>query len=488
MVIALPLAYMLNAWADEASSLYSSQHGLMFALQNAGSDEKQAPLYFWLLSIWRYADRSIFFARLLSIVFSLGSIAIFIKLASSWFSRRGLIFAVFAFGLHPYLIWASLEIRVYAMIVFLSLALIMAFFNVFLSEEKPNFLRHAIFFILSVISLYTNYYLGFLLVGLFSILIYRRDQRAAFRYVAIMAAAGLCFVPQILQVKSQFAENTSGFIEPRSIFEALQIVWNIFLTFALPTELFPEEPITVVSLVRLWMMRAAVVFGIGYLIWKRPKLSPETRSMLVVVAVTFAGLVAAYFLLGRIYLNIRHAAVIFAPLLLAIFLLFRDGIDLNEMRLKPATAIAALLIAISYFYSVVTLYPTMAKRGDWHRVAAYISANEKQGEPIVVFPPFEALALPYHYNGANRVLPPSGFFDQEASGAMGSAASMTRQNQAIIDTIPKDAERVWLVVGGQCISTDACRPLENFVNEHYTIESVADLYHERVMLLRKIQK
>jgi hypothetical protein len=60
LATALPLAYILNIWMDEASTLYSTQNGFFHALNNASTDERQAPLYFIILSVWRMFDDSIF--------------------------------------------------------------------------------------------------------------------------------------------------------------------------------------------------------------------------------------------------------------------------------------------------------------------------------------------------------------------------------------------------------------------------------------------
>src|SRR5690349_20813504 len=59
LLITLPLAYVLNIWADEASTLYTTEHGFFYAFRSALADEKQAPLYFWFLSLWREIDASI---------------------------------------------------------------------------------------------------------------------------------------------------------------------------------------------------------------------------------------------------------------------------------------------------------------------------------------------------------------------------------------------------------------------------------------------
>ena len=77
LAIALPLAFRLNIWTDEASTLYTTQKGFFQAFQNLFTDEKQAPLYFLFLSLWRKLNDSIFFARLFSIICSALAIVAF---------------------------------------------------------------------------------------------------------------------------------------------------------------------------------------------------------------------------------------------------------------------------------------------------------------------------------------------------------------------------------------------------------------------------
>ena len=68
LALALPLAWLLNIWADEASTLHTTQNGLAYAFRHAAADERQAPLYFWILGLWRDLNGSIFFARLFSLI------------------------------------------------------------------------------------------------------------------------------------------------------------------------------------------------------------------------------------------------------------------------------------------------------------------------------------------------------------------------------------------------------------------------------------
>ena len=183
--VALPLAFFVNIWADEASTLYTTRDGFFYSLQNAFSIEKQAPLYFWILSLWRGINDSVFFARLFSIIFSILAIVFFYRLARKFFDEKAAFFAAAFFALHPYLFWASLEIRLYSLIIFLSVLILDLFVGIFLNRrdtEKTQRKNEIAFILTSIIALYTNYYLGFLLVGCFIALLVLRKWNEARKY------------------------------------------------------------------------------------------------------------------------------------------------------------------------------------------------------------------------------------------------------------------------------------------------------------------
>ena len=195
VLITIPLAYYLNIWADEGSTLYTTNNGFFQTVQNVFQDEKQAPLYFLLLSVWRLISSSIFFARLFAIICSVFSIVIFFKIVRKFWNEKTAYFATAFFAIHPYLIFVSLEIRVYALIVLLSLILTKFFFEGYLErrkimlDQKKNIRNTQIFFILTaVFSVYTNYYLGFMLVGFFAVLLVLRRWQAAKTYFLQMFA------------------------------------------------------------------------------------------------------------------------------------------------------------------------------------------------------------------------------------------------------------------------------------------------------------
>jgi uncharacterized membrane protein len=482
LLISFPLAYFLNIWADEASTLYSTQRGIGFALDNTLADEKQAPLYFWLLSLWRNLNGSIIFARTFSIICSLAAIVLFFKLARRFFDGRPALFVTLLFALHPFLIWASVEIRVYSLVVCLSLALLNLWFSTYFESSVGRVPRAGSlsFLAVAVVSLYANYYLGFLLAGLFVSLVIARKWRVAAAYFFNMIAAGVLFAPLIWAVRSQFAANTVAFQTERSLVVGLKLLWNTFLTFVLPTEIYPLEQISTVSFVRVWFVRIAAILLIALAVRKRRELlDPKVLALAGATATILMFFLIAYLALGEVYVAIRHAAVLFAPILLMAAIVIGR---LFSHKIWPAILIVYLAL---FSYSLSTLYPNLAKRGDWARVGEYIQQNERPNQPIVVFTTFDALALPYHYKGLNNIVPDEKFFDWEIEAPAGAPDAWRRQTEFILSEIPPGADEIWLLTNEKCDVKQSCLPLENFIVENYTVVEERKFYLEKVRLLRK---
>lgn len=512
--VTLPLAYLLNIWMDEASTLYTTGNGFSQTWQNVFDNEKQAPLYFLLLSLWRGASDSIFWARLFSVLCGALAIKFFFDTARRFFGENQARFVSVLFALHPFLIWTSLEIRGYALTILLSVLLLKFFAEGYLSDQSEAETRRAkqrFFFVpaAAIAALYTNYYLGFLLVGFFAVLLVLRKFREAREYFLQMLFVLLAIAPLIWIIKQQFAVNTSGFQPDRSIVEGVRILWNLFLKLLFPTEFYVAGEQTVVSFLRVWFVRFGVVAVLILLvreIYRIVKLvRPERRGdgklgfgLLILdanvlnvlisgttAATVAAFLLAAYYLLGAEYVALRHAAVWFVPLGLFVFAL------LAMVLPRRSWIFFALVFAFLYPYSVYKNYPQLAKRGDWIRVARFIEANERPNQPIVVFQNYDALSLPHYYAGVNRILPDERFFAWSFEDSLASENAMRRQIEFVVSEIPTDAAEIWLATEEICQheeSRAACRPLENFIRAHYTVEIEKDFYLERVRLLRKKTK
>lgn len=484
LVITLPFAYFLNVWADEASTLATTNDGFLRTFDNF-YNEKQAPLYFFLIGLWRELNGSIFFARLFSIICSALAIWFFFHLAKRLFAGKAALFIAAIFALHPFLIWASLEIRVYSLVILLSILLLTLFYDGFLDiqpkDAKTQRRKEILFAAIAVFALYANYYIGFLLVGNFAALLILRRWKEARIYFRLMFLVGAGILPLLWLVNLQFGGRAAVFQAEKSFVEAFRILWNHFLTFILPTKIYPGEEISYFSIFRVWFVRLGLLAVIAVFIKKRLKPDENTLVFGAIVFVINLFLLAVYFVLSSDVVAIRHAAVLFAPMILFAALI------LTKILPAKSWIFAAVLLAIFFTYSISTLYPNLAKRGDWARVAAFIEQNETPDQPILVFQSYDVLSLRAHYRGANRILPDEKILDWGLEDEFGSPQTFIRQIEFIISKIP-DAWEIWIVTDESCQTTKACLPLENFINANYTIVQEKDFYLERVRLLRKKEK
>lgn len=480
LTIALPLAYHLNIWADEASSLYTTQYGFRHALENVFEQEKQAPIYFLLLSLWRKINDSFLFARLLSIIFSLLAIVVFSRLARKIWEEKSAIFLTAIFALHPYLLWASLEIRAYALIILITCLLFNFFYDGFMQDAVSHH-KFRIFYVLTAIAaIYTHYYLGFVLVGGFFALLILRRWQAAKEYFLQMLIVGAAVLPLLYVIYSQFSDRSVIYQPETSITEGIKIVWNHLLTFVLPIEFFPDQEASWIAKIRLWAGRIAVLSVFIWLLIRRFRdLDQNIIAFGTISAVCGLFFQLIYFQLGANYALIRHASVYFV----AIFI-FSAAI-LVKILPKKSWILFAVLYAFLFSYSIYTLYPNLTKRGDWARVAAFIEQNEKPNQPIVSFPVFETVALLVQYKGVNQIFPDEKFFTFFIENNPESQLAYARQIEFVISEIPPEADEIWLLTAENCDFGQACEPLENFINTHYTIVLEREFYKEKVRLLRR---
>jgi len=481
LAIALPLAWKLNIWADEASTLYTTQNGFFQALDNLFHDEKQAPIYFLLLSLWRKINDSVFFARLFSIICSLLAIFSFSRLARKIWEEKTAIFITAIFALHPYLFFASLEIRLYSLIILITCLLFTFFYDGYLREDSPDKKAQIFYVLTAIFALYTNYYLGFFLVGGFAALLFSRRFDAAKTYFWQMLGVGVAILPLFYIINLQFSVRiTTTFQAEKSLIVGVKILWNHFLTFVLPTEIYPSEEATIFSFIRVWLMRFAIL-SIAVVLIKN-KFKQIDKNIIVfgaISAVSALFFLFVYFQLGAGYIEIRHAAVFFV----AVFLFF--SLILTKILPEKSWIFVAALYSIFFAYSIYAMYPNFTKRGDWARVAEFISQTETPNQPIVIFPTYDSIALPNYYKGANKILPTEKIFSFFPEDKMGSPNVYRNQIDFIIEQFPREADEVWLLTDGNCEIERSCEPLENFVKANYTIIQEKDFYEEKVRLLRK---
>lgn len=505
LAIVLPLTWTLNLWLDEAWTMRTTARGVLNALSEAVWQERQAPVYFAVLAVWRVFNDSLFWARCFSILCTIASIFVFDKLAKRFVSPGKQNLFVFFFAVHPFLIYAALEARVYALAVLLAALLLLVWHDGYLIENRR---KQTIYVLLAWFAVYTNYYLGFNLVAGAAGLIVLRRWGALKSYLLQMCAVAVLILPLVLIIKSQFAANSEYYRAAPDLLDGAKHIWNHINDFVLPT---PEQ--NVFAVLRLWIVRAGfllVIVGGVYKFLNRRDAETQrgtkkfgdfdntisnsaslrlcgssrkkTRALAVFAATIAAFLLAAYFLIGADYVQLRHAA----PFFPVVFLLLATV--LSEILSGRNLILVSILLAVFYSAALSETYSPLAKRGDWARVSKFIEQNETENQPIIIFRVYDALPFRFYYTGKNRIVPPDALHGWNAEDADESAKRWQKQIEFVIKQIPPEHEKLWLVTEDRCDAPETaveCRPLEDFVIENYVTERTENFYKRKVRLLKR---
>jgi uncharacterized membrane protein len=488
LCITIPLAYKLNIWIDEAYTLHTTSRGVIESAHRALTFELQAPLYFALMSLWRKLSGSVFFARLFSIL----CIALTVRLAAP-LARRYLpglhpAWLAAAIALHPFAVWAAVEIRVYALVLLLASLLLLLFFDGFIADPKRR-RSQVLYTLLSIVALYTHYYLGFLLAANGVVLLVSRRRQALRSYAVAMAVVGACFVPMLTTVLAQsgsLGESTGSKV---SFARALKFIgWRIY-EFAFPAESLAQQA------VRRWIVRAGVVVAIAVFVVESIRrrsttsirdhareLASHTTLWLTTIVVAVL-LFCALLLTGEGVFVQRHSATLFIPLLLLELAL----VAAISKRIAPALSVWAAVFFAFCIASLWFTYAPLAKQGDWSRVAAHIQSREAANEPILVFNASDVLPFGQYYRGRNLVVPVPRENRLETYDIRRHVIKNEQEIDEMIARLPAH-ERVWLVTPDSCQYFDLdfnCRYLEAPVERLYEVEESTKFYRSNVRLLRR---
>lgn len=469
LAIALPLAYFLNIWQDEAYTLHTTAAGFEYALRQSIVFEQNAPLYFLILVALRHISESVFFLRSFSVLCAAGSVSLVPAIVRRYMPGvdAGPIAVVIA--CNPFLIWAAVDIRVYALIVLVSALLLLSFYEAVVKEENS---RWAVvgYGVCVAVALYTQYYLAFI-VAAQAIVVALWYRRRALPFAAACIAGGVAFAPMLATIPGQVGNFRSGFASPTLLhsFGTLAVIlWHYLVPL----------PFTGAKLLYAGLTLLIAAALLRY----RPSLTVRDGGTILAIAAGAIVLFAAGTHAAGVHVLTRHAASLYIPSTLSAFAV------IAAMRVPSRARVALYTAAVLTVLSLITLastYRAMATPGDWSRVAAYVQSHEHSGEPITVFEAENALPLAYYYRGPNKIVPiPRGVnfenYDIE---------DFVVRDESELSAVMPRSQRVWLVTAGACTSANVafgCSTLDHFIAARYRVLSDTPFYESRVRLLERV--
>lgn len=471
LAIALPLCVILNIWQDDAYTLHSTGSGAASAFHAALSFEQSAPLYFVIISIWREANAGAAFARLFSVLCIAATIALVAPIAERYAPRAGPRWICLTAAINPFLIWAALEIRPYALIILLS-ALLLFFFEEAFLHTSPRRSMPALYALCVLCALYTQYYLAFLIAAQGAYLtLFRRRALPAFLLCGAVAA--LAFLPLLATLPGQVQNFQGGFAPPHSLLDPARALAGSIVRYVLPLDFLPHASALYALLIAFGF--AGVVFAVA----SRRVERHGDGAIIAITAFAVAAFDAGLFAAKVHFLN-RHGASLAVPAMLSVaaaFTYLRPAWRRISLTCWYATVAAASIATLG------TTYAAGAKAGDWERVASYIESREAPGEPIAVFQAENALPFAYYYHGSNRIYAIPHAVDFKRYDV---TKFIVRNQNDIERVLPRNAKRVWWINAGECMSANlafGCDVVERYISTHYQVLERAHFYKSDIRFL-----
>lgn len=442
-VALLYLAAQLNISIDETFTLNTTSHNLQGVIKQSYNFEGQPPVYFVILSIWRYCNNSLFFARLFSILCIGIAAIIFFKLVKTVFSLNNPRWLLVLFLLNPFTVWCSVEVRLYAFLLLLSLISIYYFYKLYQYGKKKDVY---IFLAVAVIGFYTQYLYVFLLAALgFSLLIFKGWKRF-FNYCMYMLPVVLLFIYNFM-----FTTDPRKLAQVDSLYKNLtQRINGVLHTpqnLVLAVGLIPFDRIVRLAVIFLFTV---AFFYSWYKMYKKNKIGKQILfEKLNIVLLTLSVLIilfCAFFTVTGIDYHDRYLTMAF-PFFVVLLVPFSIYAVKNVRLIFAGFGLYYFLLLISNYY-----YPI--KEYDNKGLAKYITAIGREDEPIFFYQKILALPFNYYYKGKNNVvsLPDSVKFDSTYY----SKLKDTLQLQLALDKVDGKAKSYLLI-------TDRTEPA--FVND-----------------------
>ena len=156
-----------------------------------------APLYFVLLNVWgQFTGRDLVTLRVFSLFFAMLALAFTYRLALSTGGKNAALDAVLLTTFLAYFLYYSLEVRMYSLLIMLTVWLAWAYWRVSISTNKARWYHWAALLIGSAAIINVHYFGFFVLgtIGIYHLLFAPKDRRWL-KVCLVMMAAGLFFLP-----------------------------------------------------------------------------------------------------------------------------------------------------------------------------------------------------------------------------------------------------------------------------------------------------
>lgn len=371
-------------WFDEIFSIHAAEHSWNSLLWFVAQDLIHPPFFYILLKVWiAVGGESLFWLRFFPVSFSVIALIPFYLLCRELkvnFSTIALALSFFA--VCGALIKYAQEIRMYSVLLWLSLFSLWLFARFFNSERS-----FAALAVVNVLLIYTHYFGWFVILSeVFAVVIFQRVKLR--RILMMFAAAALSFAPWIFtvwraaQVNADFSQNLAWASKPdlRTIF---QFVFDLLEPFYYQqTNLDPSS----IFLVTAPLLLITILGFVFYFVNWENETDAGKRNLYLLLIFIFTPVLLAFVASWVLPFSIwgtRHLIIVFAP----VFILTANALDKIKVFYLKSAALGLIfwLVGIAFLIQIARGAPVSILCA-WENLAADLRQSEQNSAaPTKVF-------------------------------------------------------------------------------------------------------
>ena len=361
-------------WLDEAYSVVTARLPLMEMLEKLSSDATP-PLYYVILAPWiQLFGAGEAAARALSIVFSIGGIALMGLLSFRYFSLRIASVVTLMLAFIPMHIYYAQEARMYSLLALLGTALVFSSLEYLTRGSRLALVLAALF---SLLMLLTHNVAAWFVIGVnIAFLSLCDDRKLLFRWLAAQFVAALCYLPWLLIALEQAHEQSDvlawflGYWKVKSLVGHFMASIGTFVLGDFPLYLAIPNPLPIAPFFR---GGALLLMCFGLFRWRQSSAARFIAVTLFVALILSLGYSAIY---QPVHIPGRtdHAYLPLFALLLAL------GIESLKPRFLEG---AVLLVGMVGSLAIIQIYHDYPAKSDSRTYLWELQANLNPGDIVI---------------------------------------------------------------------------------------------------------
>jgi uncharacterized membrane protein len=372
-------------WFDEIFSVHAATQPWGNFFQFVSLDLIHPPLFYLVLKFWiAIGGEGMLWLRLLPVVFATLALLPFIGVCREMKLKHSTtIVALLLFAVNGSLIKYAQEVRMYSVLLFLSLLSIWLFLRYF--NKGKGFVALVI---VNILLVYTHYYGWFVITAeMAAIIIF---QRAKLRQALLMyGVVTLSFVPWAMTIYraasggSDIGQNI-GWIEPPGVGSILTFLFNLVEPFYFQMSSVEPGSLYIFSIPLLMLIAYAKM---RYLLrWLSAEDKRQTYLLEVMIGVPIFLALAISWLTPYSVWGSRHLIIVYAPLLILTALFLTELQKSLERRVVLGLTGAVILLSfVAYAIKPTTEQPWCYWENAAQSIVASDVVTKSDGEPTAIY-------------------------------------------------------------------------------------------------------